>query len=139
MLELDPIHGQTRLLLGRALVQKRSFTEALQQLGKNLELSPDSPERLAAVAQAYAAFWRPAERYAVLDRLLALAGRRYVSAYSLATVYAALGSRKEALAYLEKASTERSSRLVEVKYEPILAAFRDEPSFAALLKRMGLF
>ncbi|MEO8129953.1 MAG: winged helix-turn-helix domain-containing protein [Bryobacteraceae bacterium] len=138
VLELDPIHGQTRLLLGRALLQKLSFGEAIEQLGKNLELSPDSPERLAALAQAYAASGDRPNATRVLDRLLALAKRRYVSAYSLATVYASLGSRKEAFAYLDKASAERSSRLVELKYEPIFAALRDDPSFHALLKRMGL-
>lgn len=39
VLELDPMHGQTRLLLGRALVQRELFGEALEQLRKN-EMSP---------------------------------------------------------------------------------------------------
>ena len=138
VLELDPIHGQTRLLLGRALAQKGLFGEALEQLRKNLELSPDSPERLAALAQAYAASGARQIATQVLDRLLSLAAKRYVSAYSIATVYAALGSRNEALAYLDRAATERSSRVVEVKYEPIFAPLRNEPSFQALLKRIGL-
>ena len=41
--------------------------------------------------------------------MLAIHKKRYVPAYSLATVYAALGARKEALVYLDKAAAERSS------------------------------
>lgn len=138
VLELDPVHGQTRLLLGRALLQRRFFGEAIEQLRRNLELSPDSPERLAALAQAYAASGTRQNATQILDRLLVLARQRYVSAYSVATIYAALGARKEVLAYLDKAAAERSSRLVELKYEPIFASLRGEPSFEAVLKRIGL-
>ena len=138
VLELDPIHGQTRLLLGRALSQRRQFGEALEHLRTNLELSPDSPERLAALAQAYASSGDRQNAMQILDQLSAAAKRRYVSSYSLATVYAALGAKDDALVYLDKASVEHSSRLVEVKYEPIFQGLRDEPSFQALLKRIGL-
>lgn len=136
--ELDPVHGQTRLLLGRALLQAGNHTEAVEQLRRNLELSPDSPERLAALAQAYAASGARQNATEMLNRILALGKGRYVSAYSIATVYAALGESKESLAYLEKAAAERSSRIVEVRYEPIFKALRDEPSFHAILRRIGL-
>ena len=138
VLELDPAHGQTRLLLGRALVQGQFFGEAIENLRRNLELSPDSPERLAALAQAYGASGARRDATQILDRLLKLEKQRYVPAYSIATVYAALGARQQALAYLDKATSERSSRLVELKYEPIFKAFRGDPSFDAVLKRIGL-
>jgi serine/threonine-protein kinase len=138
VLELDPIQGQTRLLLGRALLQKHIFGEATEQLRKNLELSPDSPERIAALAHAYAASGAIHEATQLLDRLLALARQRYVSAYSIAMVYAGLGAKQQALAYLDKAGAEHASRVVEVKYEPIFRELRGEPSFQALLKRIGL-
>jgi TolB-like protein/DNA-binding winged helix-turn-helix (wHTH) protein/Tfp pilus assembly protein PilF len=138
VLELDPVHGQTRLLLGRALLQRGLHAEAVEQLRRNLDLSPESPERLAVLAQAYAVSGATEQADEVLDRLLALARQRYVSAYSIATVYAALGRRSEALAYLQKAVAERSSRVVEMKYEPIFSSLQGEPSFSSLLKRMGL-
>lgn len=138
VLELDPVHGQTRLLLGRALLQRRLFDESIDQLRRNLELAPDSPERLAALAQAYAASGARRNASQILDRLLELGTKRYVSAYSVATVYAALGARREALDYLNKASVERSSRLVELKYEPIFESLRTEAPFQAVLERIGL-
>jgi TolB-like protein/DNA-binding winged helix-turn-helix (wHTH) protein/tetratricopeptide (TPR) repeat protein len=138
VLELDPAHGQTRLLLGRALLQKGLHAEAIEQLRRNLELSPDSPERLAALAQAYAVSGARQHATGILDRLLALGKQSYVSAYSIATVYAALGAGEEALAYLDKAAAERSSRIVEIKYEPIFNTLRDKPSFNSVLKRIGL-
>jgi TolB-like protein/DNA-binding winged helix-turn-helix (wHTH) protein/Tfp pilus assembly protein PilF len=138
VLELDPAHGQTRLLLGRALVQKGLFAEAIEQLRRNLELSPGSPERIATLAQAYAASGQRNAALELLNQLLALARERYVAAYSLATVYAALGDRKATLAYLEKAAAERSTRLVELKYEPVFKSLRDDPAFQGILKRLGL-
>jgi TolB-like protein/DNA-binding winged helix-turn-helix (wHTH) protein/tetratricopeptide (TPR) repeat protein len=138
VLEMDPVHGQTRLLLGRALLQQRLFPEAIEQLQRNLDLAPDSPERVAALAQAYAASGARQNAAQCLDKLLKLARKRYVSAYSIATVYAALNARKEALAYLDKAIVERSSRVVELKYEPIFESLRGEPAFQAVLRKIGL-
>jgi TolB-like protein/DNA-binding winged helix-turn-helix (wHTH) protein/Tfp pilus assembly protein PilF len=138
VLELDPVHGQTRLLLGRALLQRGLYREAIEQLRRNLELSPDSTERLAALAQAYAVSGAKRDARNILSRLLELARQRYVSAYSIATVYAALGDTPNALAYLEKAVGERSSRVVEIKYEPVFSGLHRESSFGSLLKRMGL-
>ncbi len=137
-LDLDPIHGQTRLLLGRALLQKRSFAEAIEQLRKNLELSPDSPERIAALAHAYAASGARPQAIELLNQLLTLACQRYVSAYSIAMVYAGLGTTKEALTYLDRAREEHSSRIVELKYEPIFDGLRRARPFQVLLKRIGL-
>jgi TolB-like protein/DNA-binding winged helix-turn-helix (wHTH) protein/Tfp pilus assembly protein PilF len=138
VLELDPVHGQTRLLLGRALLQKGRLDEAIEQLQRNLELSPDSPERLAALAQAYAASGEQQKATEILERLLVLGRQRYVPAYSIATVYASLGAKQQTFAYLEKAIGERSSRIVELKYEPIFKPVRGEPAFKALVTRIGL-
>ena len=138
VLEMDPAHGQTRLLLGRALLQRRLFGEAIGELRRNLELSPESVERLAALAQAYASAGARQDANRILDRLLAIGRQRYVSAYSIASVYSALGARDEALTYLDKATAERSSRLVELKHDPVFEALRGDPSFHAVLKRIGL-
>jgi TolB-like protein/DNA-binding winged helix-turn-helix (wHTH) protein/Tfp pilus assembly protein PilF len=138
VLELDPVHGQTRLLLGRALLQHGRYREGLEQLRRNLELSPESPERLAAVAQAYAMGGDRRSAKMILERLLALGKQKYVSAYSVAIVHAALGSRREALVFLQRAAEERSSRIVEIRAEPVFRALRDEPEFRAIIRQMGL-
>ncbi|HYO83125.1 MAG TPA: tetratricopeptide repeat protein [Bryobacteraceae bacterium] len=138
VLELDPAHGQTRLLLGRALVQQGVHGEAIAELRRNLDLSPDSAERMAALAQAYAAAGDHRNAYALLNSVLRIAATRYASAYSIAGVYASLGQRAQALAYLEKALVERSSRLVELKYEPVFKPLHNEPAYQAVVRRIGL-
>jgi TolB-like protein/DNA-binding winged helix-turn-helix (wHTH) protein/Tfp pilus assembly protein PilF len=138
VLELDPVHGQTRLLLGRALLQKGMHREAMEQLRRNLELSPESPERLAAVAQAYAMAGDRESARQILERLVTLGKQKYVSAYLLATIHAALGSKREALVFLERAAEERSSRIVEIKAEPVFRSLRDEPAFRAIVRQIGL-
>ena len=137
-LELDPIHGQTRLLLGRALLQKGMHREALNELSRNLELSPGSPERIAALAEAYGVSGRRDEAEKLLNRLMVLGRERYVSAYSLAMVHAALGGKRNALEHLKQAAVERSSRVVEIKSEPVFEPLRRDPAFQAIVSRIGL-
>lgn len=138
VLNMDPTQGQTRLLLGRSLLQQKNFVEAIEQLRKNLELSPHKPERIAALARAAAVSGDRQTAHQLLTRLLALARERYVSAYSIAIVYAGLGDRGQTLAYLTKACDGHAARVVEMKFEPAFRDLRRDRAFERLLTRMGL-
>jgi hypothetical protein len=61
-----------------------------------------------------------------------------VSPYFPATVYAGLGRKEQALAFLEKAYADRSSFIPFLKVDPELDPLRSEPRFAALLRKAGL-
>lgn len=74
----------------------------------------------------------------LVGRLKLLAGREYVPAYGLAEVYAALGDKEQAFAWLERAYEERSSELVYLKVEPRLDGLRSDLRFQHLLRRMRL-
>jgi hypothetical protein len=74
----------------------------------------------------------------ILEHLLGMAKQKYVSAYAIATIHAALGSKREALQSLEQAAEERSSRVVEIKAEPVFRSLHAEPAFRAIVKRIGL-
>jgi hypothetical protein len=56
----------------------------------------------------------------------------------VAVVYAGLGDRDKVFEWLEKDFQKRSTSLVELRMEVPFAAFRDDPRFKDLLKRMGL-
>ena len=45
-------------------------------------------------------------------------------------IHAALGSKRDALAFLDKAAEERSSRIVEIQTEPVFRSLRESPGFA---------
>jgi hypothetical protein len=53
-------------------------------------------------------------------------------------VYAGLGEKDQAFAWLEKAFQDRSSLLVDLRVEFPFASLHDDPRFKDLLRRMNL-
>jgi serine/threonine-protein kinase len=72
-----------------------------------------------------------------IEELRQRAKRFHVSPYDIAIIYAGLGQKEEALAWLEKAYEERSWYLCLLSVDPKLDAFRSEPRFQSLLRRVG--
>jgi len=60
------------------------------------------------------------------------------SSFWIAAVHAAFGEKDAAFEWLEKAFHERPPFLVWVKVHPLFEGLRDDPRFAALLKRIGI-
>jgi len=76
------------------------------------------------------------EALRALDQLMVLSNQRYVSAGSFALVYAGLGEKDQAFAWLEKAYEERSVTLSYLKVNPILDPLRSDPRFEALVAKV---
>jgi hypothetical protein len=82
---------------------------------------------------------KTAEARAVLEEFLDLAARRYVSPEQVAMIYASLGEREQAFAWLQRAYDARSAFLVVgILTSPAYDPLRGDPRFAALVKRMGI-
>jgi hypothetical protein len=64
--------------------------------------------------------------------------QRYVSPYTIATIYAGLGEKDQAFKWLEKAVEDRDIWLMNLKVDPVLKSPRSEPGFERLLQRIGL-
>src|ERR1700687_1902308 len=62
----------------------------------------------------------------------------YVSPYAFALVFAGLGNRGQAFAWLAKAYAARDTALPFLKVNPRLAPLRSAPRFYKLLRRIGL-
>jgi tetratricopeptide (TPR) repeat protein len=73
-----------------------------------------------------------------LGELEALSKERYVSPLDLARRQAQVGEREKAVASLEAAFAERSAGLVFLKVEQAWDRIRDDPRFAALVRRIGI-
>ena len=74
----------------------------------------------------------------VLRDLSDLSRERYVTSYGVALVYAGLGDRDKAIAWLNKAYEERSHWLVWLKLDPRWDTLRADPRFVDLVRRVGL-
>jgi TolB-like protein/cytochrome c-type biogenesis protein CcmH/NrfG len=73
-----------------------------------------------------------------LGDLEALAKERYVSPLDLARLQAQVGEREKAFTSLEAAFAERSAGLVFLKVDWAWDRIRDDPRFAALVRRVGI-
>jgi TolB-like protein/DNA-binding winged helix-turn-helix (wHTH) protein len=136
--DMDPSYELPHLILGQAYEQKGDFTQAIPELQKAGELSHDSPLMISGLARAYALCGNRAEAEKLLSQLMTMSGKRYVSPYYVAVVYAGLGNNQQAMDWLEKAYADRSNGLVFIKVEPELDILRSNPRFAALQAKLSL-
>jgi tetratricopeptide (TPR) repeat protein len=62
-----------------------------------------------------------------------------VAAYSLASTYARLGNKVEALKYLEISRDRHETMLMNLRSDPSMKSLYGDPSFRTLLSQVGLF
>ncbi|MEE9167432.1 MAG: protein kinase [Candidatus Neomarinimicrobiota bacterium] len=97
-----------------------------------------STNMLAMLGYSFAVAGRSRRSRKVLQELIELSRRRYVSAYDIAAIYTGLGEKDAAFDWLEKALEERSYLLIYLKIDPVLDTVRSDPRFAGLLEAVGL-
>ncbi len=66
------------------------------------------------------------------------AGRKPVSPYFVAGVYARLGENDKALEWLQKARDQHADYLVTIKVDPVFDGLRSKPGFLYLMRSIGL-
>jgi len=127
----------THLMLGGVYEQQGKFTEAVAEFNE-ARLIHDNPQISAALGHTYAMSGQRPDAQKVLKELQETAKRRYVSPYDLATIYAGLGEKEQALAWLEKAYEDRSGWLgLWLKVDPKFEGLRADERFGRLLQRVG--
>jgi TolB-like protein/DNA-binding winged helix-turn-helix (wHTH) protein/Flp pilus assembly protein TadD len=137
-LDLDPNFTLPRMVLGQAYEQKGDFAHAIAELEKAVSLSHDSPPVLGALGHAYAMAGRKPDAEQVLQRMITQSRTQYVSPFYVALVYTALKDHDNALAWLEKAFSDRSNAVIFLQVDPELDSLRSAPRFQDLVRRMAL-
>jgi TolB-like protein/Flp pilus assembly protein TadD/predicted Ser/Thr protein kinase len=135
--DMEPNGYLSHMYLGLAYEQQGNLPGALAELQTANRLE-DQPWTLGELGHAYAQSGQKDKAEQVLRELTRRGERGYVPPYYVATVYAGLGKREQALTFLEKAYADRSSMMVLLKVDPELDPLRSDPRFAALLRRVGL-
>lgn len=136
-LDLNPFCGLTRVDFARALERAGRPREAMAEIRKTLRLD-DAPWVRVWLARACALAGQREEAQRLLRQLTNASRRAPVSPVFLALVHTALGERAAAFALLEEAIAQRSSWTAFLRVEPGFDPLREEPRFAALLRRAGL-
>ncbi|TKJ35283.1 MAG: hypothetical protein CEE38_15765 [Planctomycetes bacterium B3_Pla] len=133
--ELEPKKPGAYHGLAGIYEQMRRYEDAVKARQKAMTLSETPPEEVAAVGRAYSeegpkGYW--------VWRLEKLKGQYEQDPYLTARIYAQLGDRDQAFAWLEKAYEKHDGRIYTLKVEPLLDPLRSDPRFGDLLRRMNI-
>jgi serine/threonine protein kinase/tetratricopeptide (TPR) repeat protein len=138
-IEVDPTFWFSHCFLGRAYEQKGKLPEAIAEFQRALELEEDNAEIWSGLGHAYALSGKRAEAQKVLEHLKGVSAHSWVAPYNIAVIYAGLGEKEQAFAFLDQAYKDRSYYLpTYLATDARIDSLRSDPRFVELRKRVGL-
>jgi serine/threonine protein kinase/tetratricopeptide (TPR) repeat protein len=137
LLELDPNFPLAHHLFGVVYLKQRRYAEAIAEFQRDVA-NDRSAYSLSFLGHAYALAGRRDEALAILKELEEKYNRRESLGQYVAGVYAGLGDKDRAFAWLEKGFQDKSGLLHFVITDTPFDPLRGDPRFADLLRRMGL-
>jgi TolB-like protein/Tfp pilus assembly protein PilF len=138
VIDLDPNFPRAHEYLGLAYLKQGRHSEAIGELQKAVELSGRERRPLRELGYGYGISGKRAEALAVLKELEGRYEKHEAIGQDLAAVYAGLGDKDQAFAWLEKDFQTRSGLLAWTRWTPAFESLRSDPRSADLLRRMGL-
>ena len=136
-LQLDAHHFMLHYIMGRSYMRLGDKDKAIAQLEK-----ASSPGHIplvdAALGLAYAVTGRLEEARNIGNSFKHLLETRYIPPTYFGMLYAGLGDRERAIAWLEKAFRERADGLTWLNVDPMMDDMRQDDRFMELVKKIGL-
>jgi TolB-like protein/DNA-binding winged helix-turn-helix (wHTH) protein/Flp pilus assembly protein TadD len=136
--DLDPNFAAAHLILGESYVQQGKHKEGLDELQKAAGLSGDSPLYMAQVGVSLALAGEKKEALCAIRELRDISGKRYVSPYGVAQIYATLNDKEQTYKWLETAYRDRAVWMSYLAVDPVFDSIRSEERFRDLLRRVDL-
>ena len=136
--ELDPQHPTLALHYATVFYHTRNTAEAVAEARRLVDAAEDNPSYKAWLGYYLGWAGMREEAGAILDELLALSRKEWVSAYAIATVYSGLGEADAAFEWLEKAFSARESWITYLIVDARIDPLREDSRYADLLRRVGL-
>jgi TolB-like protein/DNA-binding winged helix-turn-helix (wHTH) protein len=140
-LEMDPQFSLARLALAGCYLEKHQHEMAVEEAKKAADAPGAGPDIKADSAATYATAGRETQARGLLLMLKADSERQHAGQpffVPLAGVYASLGEKDQAFAWLEKDFQNRNGGLTLIKVTPHFASLRGDPRFVDLVRRIGL-
>jgi len=138
VIDLDPNYPRAHEYLGLGYLKQGRHSEAIAELQKAVELSGGDRRPLRDLGYGYAFSGKRAEALAVLKELETKFEKHEAIGQDFAAVYAGLGEKDQAFAWLEKDFQARSGLLAWIRWAPPFDSLRSDSRCAELLRRMGL-
>jgi TolB-like protein/Tfp pilus assembly protein PilF len=126
------------IILGWAYLHRGQTGQAIAALRSSVANSGGQAFAMASLAQALAHTGARTPARRILDDLVRSSDERYVSAYDLAVIHAALGDDAAAMQWLRNSLQERSAMLVNIGWDPRFDRLRGQPGFRAITEAMKL-
>jgi len=137
-IELNPTDWTSHYFLGVGYFNTGKRSEAIGELQKAAEFSDNDMDVLAALAYAYSSVGKRYNAQKILETLQRKSKASYISPYMVAVIFAGLGDKAQAFAYLEKAYTEKSTDLLYfLKADFRLDGLRSDSRFMDLASRVA--
>jgi TolB-like protein/DNA-binding winged helix-turn-helix (wHTH) protein len=139
-LELDQNFPAALNFLPAVYEQKRMYSEAIAEFKKSIPPAAPSESTFSksGLGHVYALTGKKSEARLLLDDLKQLSAHEYVSATNVALIYAGLGEKDQAFAWLDKAYEQRAFQLQWIKLDPRWDNLRSDSRFQDLWHRIGL-
>jgi TolB-like protein/Tfp pilus assembly protein PilF len=167
-LELDPVSGRSFLNAGFAYYFAHRYDEALAYMERAYRLEPnpadfffpfgavyaetgdyakaihnfqqlgDQPHALGHLGNLYARMGKHEAARAILPKLEERVAKDGLGRYEIALIYAGLGDKDRAFAWLEKALAAHDKGMTYLKIDPCLDPLRNDPRFRDLMRTVGL-
>ncbi|HYW74580.1 MAG TPA: tetratricopeptide repeat protein, partial [Pyrinomonadaceae bacterium] len=138
VLELDPGFWIAHNDLGWAYLKQRRYEEANAEFQKAVDSSGRASVTLGNQGHCYGVTGKKSEALAVAKELEERYSKQEAIGFFVATVYAGLGDKDQAFAWLEKDFQHRSGQLPFIVWWPNFDSMRSDPRFDDLVHRMGL-
>jgi len=137
--EMDPNFALTREYIGLTYLEKGMYKDAIERCEEAAAPVSASPYAITALGYVYALCGKKDEAQKVRDRLKLLSQQKYISPRFIATIYAGLGEKDQALESLNAAYEDRSLQIGPgIIADPTYDSLRAEPRFQELLGCTGL-
>jgi TolB-like protein/Tfp pilus assembly protein PilF len=136
--QLDPEYFMLHFIAGRAYMRLNEHAKAIAHLKQARTETGEMPLMDAALGLAYAVSGKMAETLKLAETFQSAAKKRYIPPTYLGMLFAGLGDKDKAMAWLEKAFEERADGLTWLNVEPMLDEVRSDPRFEKLIRRIGL-
>ena len=138
LIDLDPNYPRAHEVLGWAYLKQGHNSEAIGELQKAVDLSSGKDRRIfSSIGYAYAISGKREQALSLLKELEARYERHEAHGKDVAAVYAGLGDKEQAFAWLERDFQARVGQLSRIRWEMPYESLRSDPRFADLLRRMG--
>ena len=137
-IELDPAFSFGFVDLAYAYAKKGQHAEAVATAEKAVAAARRASRALVCLGVVEAYYGRRAESLVIIKELEEKYERGQADATEVAAIYASLGNKDQAFAWLDKAFQDHSSLLVDLRVEFPFAALHKDSRYNELRKRMGV-